>query len=357
MTTESQTLEPGITVVVTTHDSAKTIDACLASIIGAPHVREVLVVDSGSRDGTPASLPSRHPGVRVIELGANLGPCATRNRGLAEARTTRVLFVDDDMVLEQGVVERLLGMLDGDPGSAMVGPAIVHADRPDSVQYAGGLAHFGGLPHLIGLGKPPERSREPYAVDVLTAGCLLVDTARLREAGGFDETYFFLAEDVDLSLRMRQRGWRLWVVPAAVACNVGGSAGMSLKHAVYPARRVELHSRNRWLLIAKLYDCRTIFVLLPALVIFEIAWFGFAVLAGQSLAYVRGKVSAVGLLLRRAHRRGPLYAKKVRDRALLGAPSMSFTGAALAQPLARAGSVMLDGWMKMLWAILRGGLA
>src|ERR1043165_7869930 len=114
MPAEAAALENGITVVVTTHDSARTIDACLASVSGAPRVREILVVDSGSKDGAVIGLDARYPGLRAIELGKNLGPCATRNRGLSEARTTRVLFLDDDMILEHGVVERLIGMLDGD---------------------------------------------------------------------------------------------------------------------------------------------------------------------------------------------------------------------------------------------------
>lgn len=348
---------PAVTAVVTTHDAASTLDRCLASLRVAGPLAEVLVVDSGSSDDGLAGLADRHPGVRVVRLGANRGPCAARNLGAALARTPRVLFLDDDMVLEPGVVFFLGAALDETPGGALAGPVIVFDDQPDRIQYAGGSAHFGGLPHLLRLGEAPDRTRPPEKVDVLTAGCLMADREEFLAAGGFDEDFFYLAEDVELSLRLRQRGRYLLLLPHVVVRNVGGSAGVSLKDASYPARRMELHSRNRWLLLAKRYDRLTLFVLLPALLFYEAVWLLFAASARQLLPYLRGKRRALGVVLRHLLFRDLRGAPKaVPDGRLLGAPPMTFTRTALAQPGARRGAAVLDGVLRVYWHALSGAL-
>lgn len=348
---------PAVTAVVTTHNAASTIGACLRSLFAAGELAEVLVIDSGSVDGGVDGLEDAFERVRVVKLGSNRGPCAARNLGAALSRTPRVLFLDDDMVLEPDVLRFLGAALDETPGGAMAGPVIVFDDKPDVIQYAGGRAHFGGLPHLLRLGEIPDRSRPPEKVDVLTAGCLMVDRASFFDVGGFDEDFFYLAEDVDLSLKLRQAGKHLILLPHVVVRNIGGSAGVSLKDSSYPARRMELHSRNRWLLLAGRYDRWTLFVLLPALMFYEAAWFAFALAAGRPGPYLRGKRRAVGVVLRRLLRgigHGPV--KAVGDGALLGAPPMTFTGTALAQPLARRGAAVLDGVLRMFWTVLGGAL-
>jgi GT2 family glycosyltransferase len=348
---------PAVTAVVTTHDAASTIDRCLASLYAAGEPAEVIVVDSGSVDGGTDGLAERYPRLTVVKLGSNRGPCAARNVGAALAKTPRVLFLDDDMVLEPEVLFFLGAALDETPGGALAGPVIVFDDRPDVIQYAGGLAHFGGLPHLLRLGERPDRTRPPEKVDVLTAGCLMADREAFLSVGGFDEDFFYLAEDVDLSLKLRQAGKLLVLLPHVVVRNIGGSAGVSLKDASYPARRMELHSRNRWLLLAGRFDRRSLFLLMPALVFYEAAWFLFALAAGRPGPYLRGKRRALGVVLHRLFRRprgGP--PKVVPDGVLFGAPPMTFTGTALAQPLARRGAAILDGVLRLYWRVLAGAL-
>jgi N-acetylglucosaminyl-diphospho-decaprenol L-rhamnosyltransferase len=346
-----------VTAVVTVHNAAATLDRCLDSLDSAGPFAEVLVVDSGSTDGALEGIEARRPGVRVLKLGGNRGPCATRNLGCAAATTPRVLFLDDDMVLEPGVAAALGTALDETPDGALAGPVIVFDHRPDAIQYAGGRAHFGGLPHLLRLGERPDRARPPEKVDVLTAGCLMADRAAFLEAGGFDEDFFYLAEDVDLSLRLRQRGKHLVLLPHVVVRNIGGTAGLSLKDSAYPARRTELHSRNRWLLLAKRCDALTLFVLLPAFAFYEAAWLLFALRERHLGAYLRGKKRAMGVVIRHWIRRDrAAFKKAVPDRKLFGAPPMTFTQSALSRSTARFGAPILDGVLRLFWTALSGSL-
>ena len=342
-----------VTAVITAHNAGPILLERVRRLAEHSSFAELWIIDSGSADGCVEAVAAAIPGVRTERFEDNVGPCVTRNRGLDVARTPFVLWLDDDTGLDAESIEALRRALLEDEGCAMVGPSLRYEDRPDVVQYEGGVCHFAGLPHMIGHDQPAEGG-PPREVDVLTSGCLLVRREPIRTVGGFDATLFFLMEDVELSLRLRIAGWRLRVVPAAVAVNEGGSEGLSLRTSEYPERRIYLHARNRWLVVLGLWERTSLFVLWPALLLFELAWLVFAVLSGHPLAYLRGKFALLGMLphVRRVRRR-VADSRVVRDRELLGAPPLTFTASALAQPLARRCARVLDAMLRVYFHVAK----
>jgi len=114
-------------------------------------VDDVLLIDSGSTDRGPALVGERFPHVRVIELGANLGPGAARNRAIQEAAHDRILLIDNDVEPQPGSVEALSAALDGHAGAILAMAAVLYEHAPDTVQYAGAVPHFLGTtaPYLL----------------------------------------------------------------------------------------------------------------------------------------------------------------------------------------------------------------
>jgi GT2 family glycosyltransferase len=345
-----------VTAVVTTHDSGPAILDRLRSLQSLATLDAIHVIDSGSVDGTPDLVSSACPTVEVTRLSENRGPCATRNLGLHRAKTPFVLWLDDDTTLAPGGLALLEEALRADDSRVMAGPSLRFADGTERIQYEGGLCHFAGLPHMLRHGNPPVGG-PPREVDVLTSGCLLVRRDALLAAGGFDEGYFFLMEDVELSLRLRILGHRLVVVPEAIAHNLGDSTGLSLRGEGYPARRIHLHARNRSILVLSLWEPWTLFVLSAPLLLFEVAWFGFALIAGHPGAYLSGKL-AVGRRLGNIRRTRKFVARhrRVRDASLLGSPPLTLTAAAVARPFVRALATVLDGTLRQLFVAARGML-
>jgi GT2 family glycosyltransferase len=206
--------------------------ACLDSLLAQRGVRlEVLLVDNDSPDGSGARLRARYPDVGYLQTGANLGYAGGNNRGLDWARARRaawVLVVNNDTVADPDCVRRMLDAAMSDSRIAAVAPLIVRHDDPERVWFAGGrhdrLRALGVHRHFaqrVDEVLRVEGAAELHACSFLTGCCLLIRCAALDEVGQFQADFFAYAEDLELSMRLTQAGWRLaWVPDARLAHRV-----------------------------------------------------------------------------------------------------------------------------------------
>ncbi|MGH7631852.1 MAG: glycosyltransferase family 2 protein [Gemmatimonadales bacterium] len=254
-----------------------------------PHA--VIVVDSASRDDTAARVRARFPRVTLLRLDANAGPSVARNAGLRSAATELVLLVDHDIYLARECLERLVGARD-EWNAVVACPRIrLHPER-EIVQADGGEPHFVGALALRNgfrtLGELPPAHVGP--VGAVPSGCLLVHRGRVLEAGGFDELIFFYFEDLEFSLRLRSLGHCFVAVPSAEAFHDrgAGSPGLAFRGGGhYPPERFHLTLRHRLLALLVHYRVRTLVVLGPALLLYELASVALALRRGLLGAWAR----------------------------------------------------------------------
>lgn len=316
------TPEPSVGAVVVNYNGGEKLLRCVRALrMQDDPLREILVVDNGSTDGSIERMRAANPEVRTIELRENRGLPVARNVGLRELGTELVLSVDSDIYLEPACLSTMKrAYLDRE--ASVVCPRIVLWPGGTTAHCDGASVHFLGTLTLRHGFRPVERLPEAGApVGAFPGGCLLFDRERVRAAGGFDDLYFFYLEDLELSFRLRSRGHRFFCEPAAVVRHdLGdGTPGLSFRgEGPYPARRAYLIMRNRWLSILIHYHVRTMIVLLPVLLAYELGTLTAAILRGWPGAWAR----AWGWLLvhRRAvseRRRRAQAARKTRDRAIL----------------------------------------
>ena len=203
----------------------KTVYALLS---GTRPPDRVVVVDNASGDGSPDAIRALYPYFDVVEAMTNRGPAAAMNLG-AERLVARgvdaVLLLTADCVLAPGALAALEARLAEAPDVGVVGPLLARASVPGEVFSAGGT--------LDPRTWDPVHLREPRGVDDwrdadpqprewLDGACLLVRAEALRQVGSFDEDYFHYFDDVDHHLRMREKGWGVECLPAAVAAQEPG---------------------------------------------------------------------------------------------------------------------------------------
>lgn len=171
------------------------------------HEPPVVLVDNGSRDGTPWHVGRAFPDVEVIALPRNLAAPA-RNLGVEAAGTPYVAFADDDSWWAPGALERAADLLDAHPRLAVVHARILVGPEERLDGLCARLADS-PLPRTRGL-------PGPAIVGFVACGAVVRREAFL-EVGGFDAVVEFPGEEERVALDLVARGWDLAYVDDVVA--------------------------------------------------------------------------------------------------------------------------------------------
>jgi len=283
---------PVVSLVIVNWNGRRHLDACLRAVAGQAGVRlETILVDNGSTDGSAEYVGSTYPWVRVLALAANRGFAGGNNAGVAIATGRYVVLLNNDTIADPGCVGALLAGLDEPAGIALTTARIVYMHDPSTIDSAGdGMHRAGGaFKHLHGQSVESALvSREVFGV--CGAACLMPKRV-FDELGGFDESFFFSHEDVDLSYRARLRGYRCrYVADAIVSHHGGGTSGKTSAFAVFHAQR-----NSEWLYI-KNTPASLLLRTFPAHVVYMAAAGVYFLRIGRLGAFIRGKWAAlVGL--------------------------------------------------------------
>lgn len=170
---------------------------------------ELIVVDNREQaeaDSDPIAESSR---IRVLRPGRNLGYSAAVNLAAREAGGDSLVLLNDDCTVEEGFVERITSALDPPSGFTMAAGVMRQASDPGLIDSAGMELDSTLLVFDYLHGQPVSLLVEGAPDPVGPSGAAAAfDRKSFLQAGGFDEALFAYWEDVDLVLRLRQRGER-----------------------------------------------------------------------------------------------------------------------------------------------------
>ena len=235
-------------VVVNYNDRDHLLD-CVRSL-RAEGVKDVIVADNDSSDGSDEAVAAADPDVIFLPTGANLGYPVAANKGAARGSGDLLLICNSDITMEPGSVAAMVAALDADDGVAIVGPRI---EDPDGSLYPS-PRRFPGLEDALGhafVGLFSQRNRftsryrmldwdqQAGTVDWVSGACFMSRRDAWDALGGLDESYFLYAEDLDLCWRAWRSGWRVAFEPAARVVHVGGATT-----SLAPYRFIVLHHQS-----------------------------------------------------------------------------------------------------------------
>jgi GT2 family glycosyltransferase len=213
--------------------------ACLESLRGI----ETVCVDNGSNDGSGDAVAERFPDVELILAGVNLGFAGGNNAGIRRALDRGadwVLLVNNDAIVEPGIVEALAAAAEARPDAGVLACKVLFADT-ERLWYAGaGFNPYLGRSRHERFGKPDEAGSLRDTVRATGAG-MAVSRAAIDAAGLLDEELFLYAEDLEWCLRIQAAGFAVVYVPAArvrhrVSAASGGAGSPTASY--YEARNV-----------------------------------------------------------------------------------------------------------------------
>jgi N-acetylglucosaminyl-diphospho-decaprenol L-rhamnosyltransferase len=347
-----------ISVGIVNHNGESYLEQTLRAVARlGPGVDDVLLIDNGSTDRGLALMREHFPHVQVIELGANLGPGAARNRAIRQAAHDRILLIDNDAAPMPGSVELLAAALDEHPDAILAMAAVLYEHAPDTVQFAGAEPHFLGTQVLLQAERPVAQLESAVrVVGTAVTCCVMVDRARFGDRPWFDERFFFYLEDHEFGLRASLQGYQCLVVPAARCLHRKGTIGVSVRETGrFTPIRVRYTIRNRWLTILLLYRMSTLLRLAPALALFELLQLGGAAKKGWLGHWLWATGSMVGLLPHVYRVRRALQAHRRRkDLELLRAGPFPFNPGWRRSALERAAERTLDLIAGLNWRLAGG---
>jgi exopolysaccharide biosynthesis polyprenyl glycosylphosphotransferase len=203
---------PFVSVAVPTYNHAGILPQCIRAVLDQTYPAdryELIVIDDGSADGTPAVLAaceSADPRVRFASQ-RNRGPAAARNHGADLARGEILVFTDDDCVPERTWLAEMVRPFLSSP-EPIAGVKGAYKTRQGELVAQFVQAEFESRYRKLG--------RSAY-IDFVDTYSAAFRRDVFLQLGGFD-TSFPKAnnEDVEFSYRMEKRGHRMVFNPAAV---------------------------------------------------------------------------------------------------------------------------------------------
>lgn len=213
-----------LSVIIVNYNVRHFLEQCLFSVFKALKdlPAEVFVVDNNSVDGSLQMIREKFPQVRLIANKTNTGFSVANNQAMRAASGEYILLLNPDTVVQEDTFEKCLAFMDAHPEAGGLGIRMLDGKGnflPESKR---------GLPtpavafyKIFGLAKLFPRSEKfgqyhlsfldknkNHQVDILSGAFMLMRKSALDKVGLLDETFFMYGEDIDLSYRLTQGGYK-----------------------------------------------------------------------------------------------------------------------------------------------------
>lgn len=244
-----------LSIIIVSWNVKTLLERCLASVLtscqrGALSC-EVIVVDSGSADGSPEMVEQRFPTIQLIPAGSNVGFTKGNNLGAARSTGRYILLLNPDTEAIGDALSALVGYMNQHPDIGVLGPRLVLPDgqiQPSRRRFPTLATAFvestilqEWFPRNRVLARyyvQDRRDDQEQDVDWLVGACLLLRREAWQQVGALDEGFFMYSEELDWCRRAKAAGWRVVYLPSA---NIVHHEGQSSAQVV-PARHIYFQS-------------------------------------------------------------------------------------------------------------------
>lgn len=235
-----------LSVIIVNYNVKVFLEQCLVSVVKACRniESEIFVVDNNSTDGSREYLEPKFPAVHFTWNNENAGFAKANNQALRSVSGKYILFLNPDTVVAGDCFEKCIAYLESHADTGALGVRMVNAQGdylkeskrgfPSSSASFYKMTGFAKLfPHsktFAGYYSGDLPESETNEVDVLAGAFMMIPKKVLDQVGSFDERFFMYAEDIDLSLRIQQAGYKnIYFAGTTITHFKGGSTNTRSK--------------------------------------------------------------------------------------------------------------------------------
>ncbi len=218
-----------ISIIIVNYNVRYFLEQCLLSVEKAVrHLdAEVFVVDNNSVDGSVEMVSTRFTWVKVIANKENTGFSKANNQAMHVANGEYFLLLNPDTLVEEDTFQKVIQFMDEHPDAGGLGVKMVDGKGNFLPESKRGLTTPEvAFYKIFGISKLFPRSArfnkyylgnlsndEVNEVDILSGAFMLMRKKALDKVGLLDEAFFMYGEDIDLSWRIIQGGWKNYYFP------------------------------------------------------------------------------------------------------------------------------------------------
>ena len=263
-----------LSVIIVSYNVKYYLEQCLRSVFASAQDKitiEVFVVDNASPDQSPVYLRDQfplsiYPNLHIISNSRNVGFGRANNQAIKKAKGEYILFLNPDTLLSEQTLSMCLEYASSHPDFGGLGTMMLHDNGCFAYESRRGMptpwvsfCKMSGLtalfPHSHTFGKYYMRylnKEEVSEIEIISGAFMLTKKSVLDKVGVFDEGFFMYGEDIDLSYRFLQAGFKNYYVPAPILHYKGESTKKNTfkyVHVFYNAMLIffKKHYHSYWL--------------------------------------------------------------------------------------------------------------
>ena len=208
-----------LSIVIITWNQLSYLQDCLCSLqpVMQREDVEVIVVDNGSEDGTCQYLTVNYTQIYLHINDCNKGVAYARNRGLELAQSKKVLFLDNDTVVNENAISGMEIYLDEHSKVGLCACRLVDSNS----QIQDSFKPFPGLwlkiKNVLGITKTNapdlQTVTSPIEPVYVIGACQMIRREVIERIGLLDENIFYGPEDADYCMRIVAEGWKVVYLP------------------------------------------------------------------------------------------------------------------------------------------------
>jgi len=224
-----------LNIVIISYNRCDLTIQCIESIYGTLGISDfiITVVDNGSSDNTRQEIEKKYPKINLIKNLENLGYSKAVNIGVKSVNSDYALVINNDVIFHAGSIEMLLNYIQAEGAVGAVGPQQEYPNGKWQYSFSSVPGAWLGLKNLLLINSfftilrklfynTYRIDNRPKRVGYIDGAVLLIRNIAFNEVDGFDEDYFFYAEEADFCYRLRQAGWKVIFNPRSIVTHLRG---------------------------------------------------------------------------------------------------------------------------------------
>ena len=245
-----------VSFVILSHNDAKMVINAVKSIkkLKTKYKFDIFVVDNGSKDNTPELVKIAFKDIKIIKLKKNIGTAAY-DKAIKKSNSRYIYFTGCDIEVKEDMLDKLVDFLENSKQAVQAAPKYIDFKNRKKIDLGGTW-----LSKSFYSGTFKDSTLGNSNIEIPYIGTGLIRTSFIKKFGYlFDNDYFFYGEDVDLGLRIRLLGFKIFYLPDSIVYHKGSVSRKIHK----PTKLTYLMERNLLRTFFKTLSIKNILLLLP----------------------------------------------------------------------------------------------